>query len=140
MMPLISAPKCEVKKINFSKDIFMQCDRCKTMIDNGEEKKLNGQLLCEDCCMDLMSPSKACDPWAVYSAKSFANKYGADMQLNPVQENILKILKHGPVEPTLICELLKIGTGELDRDLATLRHMEKIRGELRDGKRFILLW
>jgi hypothetical protein len=118
----------------------MQCDRCKAMIDEGDEKELNGQVLCEDCCMDLMSPAKACDPWAVYSAKSFASKHGADLQLNPVQENILKMLKDGPVEPSVLSERLKIGIAELERDLATLRHMEKIRGELRDGKRFIRLW
>ncbi len=26
---------------------------------------------CEDCYMDLLSPSKACNPWAVHSAKTF---------------------------------------------------------------------
>jgi hypothetical protein len=118
----------------------MQCDRCKATIDEGEEKELNGQILCEECCMDLMSPAKACDPWAVYSAKSFANIHGADLQLNPVQENILKILKNGPIEPSVLSVQLKIGMAELERDLATLRHMEKIRGELRDGRRFICLW
>jgi hypothetical protein len=118
----------------------MQCERCKVTIDDGEEKELNGQVLCEDCCMDLMSPAKACDPWAVYSAKSFANIHGADLQLNPAQENILKMLKDGPVEPPVLSERLKIGIAELERDLATLRHMEKIRGELRDGKRSIRLW
>jgi hypothetical protein len=123
------------------KDTFMQCDRCKAMIEEGEEKELNGQVLCEDCCMDLMSPSKACDPWAVYSAKSFAKNQRNDLQLTPVQTNILGILSEdGPVEPAVLCARLKITIAELERDLATLRHMEKIRGELRDGKRFIRLW
>jgi hypothetical protein len=118
----------------------MQCDRCKAAIAEGEKKELNGQMLCEDCCMDLMSPAKACDPWAVYSAKSFASKHGSDLQFNPVQENILNMLKNGPIEPSILSGQLEIGIAELERDLATLRHMEKIRGELRDGKRFIRLW
>lgn len=45
------------------------------------------------------------------------------MQLNPVQENILKILKDGPVELSALYERLKTGIAEQERDLATLRHM-----------------
>jgi len=30
----------------------MKCDRCKTNIEKGEERKLHGQILCEDCYMD----------------------------------------------------------------------------------------
>ena len=119
----------------------MQCDRCKAMIAEGEEKELNGQVLCEDCCMDLMSPAKACDPWAVYSAKSFVKNQGAYLQLNPVQGKILEILsEEGSLEPGRLSDRLKIKITDLERELATLRHMEKIRGELRDGKRFIRLW
>jgi hypothetical protein len=29
---------------------------------------------------------------------------------------------------------------ELDRELATLRHMEKVRGQLREGKKIVRLW
>jgi hypothetical protein len=29
---------------------------------------------------------------------------------------------------------------ELERELATLRHMEKIRGEMRAGKKIVCLW
>ena len=118
----------------------MQCDRCKEMIDKGDERELNGQVLCEDCCMDLMSPAKACDPWAVYTAKSLAKNQGGKMRLNPVQESILNILKEGPIEPSVLSGRLGIKTSEMERELASLRHMEKIRGELIDGKRFIRLW
>lgn len=118
----------------------MQCDRCSANIDDGEERELNGQILCEDCCMDLMSPLKACDPWAVYSAKSFTGHQGDNSSLVPVQQKILNILKDGPIEPAMLSERLKIKATELERELAVLRHMEKIRGELRDGKRFIRLW
>jgi len=119
----------------------MQCNKCKAMIAEGEEKELNGQILCEDCCMDLMSPAKACDPWAVYSAKSFAKNQGSNLELNPVQGKIMEILREdGPTEPGMLSDRLKIKITDLERELATLRHMEKIRGELRNGKRFIRLW
>ncbi len=29
---------------------------------------------------------------------------------------------------------------DLEREIACLRHMEKVRGELREGKKFIRLW
>jgi hypothetical protein len=118
----------------------MQCERCKAAIAEGEERELNGQVICEDCCMDLMSPAKACDPWAVYSAKSFERNQGKNSQHNPIQEKILSKLKEGPVEPVVLSGLLNIKISELERELATLRHMEKIRGELKNGKRFIRLW
>jgi len=119
----------------------MQCERCKTIIAEGEERELHGQMLCEDCYMDLFSPAKACDPWAVYSAKNFVEKQGGDLQLTPVQQEILLMLsKEGPMEPGKLSDRIQIEDSALERELATLRHMEKIRGELRDGKRFIRLW
>jgi hypothetical protein len=35
---------------------------------------------------------------------------------------------------------LGISSIELEREIAALRHMEKVRGELREGKKFIPLW
>jgi hypothetical protein len=119
----------------------MQCERCKAVIAEGKEKELHGQILCEDCQMDLLSPAKACDPWAVYSAKRFVKKQGHEPQLNPVQQEILKLLrKEGPVEPDKLSERLQAKKADVERELASLRHMEKVRGELRDGKRLVRLW
>jgi hypothetical protein len=119
----------------------MQCGKCKIDIAEGEERQLHGQILCEDCCMDLLSPAKACEPWAVYSAKSFAKNQGKESQLNPVQQEILAVLrKEGPTEPGRLSAQLQISVTVLERELATLRHMEKVRGELKDGKRLIRLW
>lgn len=119
----------------------MRCERCKAIIAEGEEKELHGQILCEDCCMDLLSTPKACDPWAVYSAKSSAKKQGREPQFNQVQQKILDELReNGPTEPRKLCERLRIRETDVERELAALRHMEKVRGELRDGKRLIRLW
>jgi hypothetical protein len=119
----------------------MQCERCKAVIKDGEEKDLYGQVLCEECYMDILSPVKACDPWAVYSAKTFAEKHGSELQLNHVQGKILEFLrKEGPTEMGKLSDRLQIERKNLERELATLRHMEKVRGELRDKRRFIRLW
>ena len=119
----------------------MQCEKCKIDIADGEDRQLHGQILCEDCSMDLLSPAKACEPWAVYSAKSFAKNQGHESELNPVQQQILAVLhKEGSTEPGRLLAQLQISVTVLERELATLRHMEKIRAELREGKRLIRLW
>ncbi len=53
----------------------MKCDRCSAQIESGEEMEYLGQVLCEDCYMDVFSPAKACDPWAVYTAKSMRDDH-----------------------------------------------------------------
>jgi len=119
----------------------MQCERCNAFIKEREEKKLHGQILCEDCYMDLLSPVKACDPWAVHSAKTFIEQQGHEPQLNPIQKNILEVLsREGPMDAGTLRLRLKITLADMERELAALRHMEKVRGELKDGKRLIRLW
>ena len=119
----------------------MKCQRCKNVIAEGEEMRLHGQELCEDCYMDLLSPAKACDPWAVHSAKTFLKTGSSELNLSPVQQKLLGILQdEGPQEMPDLCKKLEIKAADVERDLATLRHMEKIRGELKDGKKLIRLW
>lgn len=120
---------------------IMKCERCGADIGAGEEEDFHGQVLCEDCYMELLSPAKACDPWAVYSAKSFAESQGNKVVLTPLQEQILALLRdEGPMPPDDLARRLQIGGNDLDREIAALRHMEKIRGELKDGQRRIRLW
>jgi hypothetical protein len=118
----------------------MQCDRCKDPIESGEERGLHGQVLCEDCYMDALSPARTCDPWAVHSAKSLKDREGR-VEINETQKKILRILEEsGGVEPKILVERLQIRPSDLEREIAALRHMEKVRGELRDGKKIVRLW
>jgi hypothetical protein len=119
----------------------MECERCKDSIESGEEREYAGRFLCEDCYMDALSPAKTCDPWAVHSAKSFAQAAGAAPELNPLQKQILEYLQEtGGAEPRQISERFQIKPSDLEREIAALRHMEKIRGELREGRKVIRLW
>ena len=119
----------------------MRCDRCKEDIGKEEERELHGQTLCEDCYIDALSPAKACDPWAVYSAKSFLKEDGSNVEITETQSKILQILKEtGGTEPRIILERLQIKPSDLEREIATLRHMEKVRGQLREGKKILRLW
>ena len=119
----------------------MKCERCHDVIPEGEEREHYGRVLCEDCYMDVLSPLKACDPWAVHSAKSFSKDERYVLNLNENQQKILDILKEKePMEIKSLLEALRIKETDLERELATLRHMGKVRGELRNGKRMIRLW
>jgi len=121
--------------------LIMQCERCKALITEGEEKELHGQILCEDCYIDLLSPVKACDPWAVHSAKKFLEEQGNEPQLNQLQKEILELLhEQGPIDPDKLAEHLQLKKTDIERELASLRHMEKVRGGLRDGRRLVWIW
>lgn len=118
----------------------MECAKCREPIEPGEEKEFHGRTLCEDCYMDALSPTRTCDPWAVHSAKTFQKEAGTT-EVNPVQVNILQYLQEsGGAEFPLIVERLQIKPSDLEREIAALRHMEKIRAELRGGKKVIRLW
>ena len=119
---------------------MMECDKCKDPIESGDEREHNGRVLCEDCYMDALSPPRTCDPWAVYSAKSFMEK-GGGSHINETQKKIINILEEtGGIAPRLLAERLQIRPSDLEREIAALRHMEKVRGELRDGKKVVILW
>ena len=119
----------------------MRCDKCKENIETGEERELYGQTFCEDCYIDALSPAKACDPWAVYSAKSFLKEGGANVNITETQSEILQLLKEtGGAEFAIISERLQITPSDLEREIATLRHMEQVRAELREGQKVICLW
>ena len=113
----------------------MKCARCETSIIEGEEREHLGRILCEDCYMDTLSPAKTCDPWAVHSAKSFGKNLGGKFELTELQRKILEILKEtGGAPPEHLVERLNISPMDLEREIAALRHMEKVRGELRAAR------
>jgi len=119
----------------------MKCEKCEDIIESGEERDYHGQTLCEDCYMDALSPARTCDPWAVYTAKSLVREDDGSDQLTTLQAKVLEILEEtGGVEPQVLADRLQIKPADLEREIAALRHMEKIRGELRDGKKVIILW
>lgn len=120
----------------------MKCEKCSTAVEPGEERNHLGMTLCEDCYMDALSPAKGCDPWAVHSAKSLSQAQGGRVTLNEVQKKILEILSEtGGIEPPLLARRLELSPKALEREVATLRHMEKARGEMREGKKvFLVLW
>ena len=108
----------------------MQCDRCKEAIDPKDKREHLGRILCEDCYMEALSPVKACDPWAVHSAKSYEKHAGDINQFTSLQAKILDVLtREGPMKPETVHEKCgqTIEFEDLQREFAALRHMEKVR-------------
>jgi len=107
-----------------------ECNSCGVSIGKGEEFEHLGRTLCEDCYLDALNPPKACDPWAVHTAKS---SMAQGQQLTPLQERILTLLKDcGPLTAQEVMSELKISEAEFKNSFATLRHMELARG-FREG-------
>ncbi len=119
----------------------MKCDRCHAAIPDGEQAEHNGQMLCEDCYMDVLSPARACDPWAVHSAKRFEESAGKPSQINENQKKILHALETtGGVELPELSRRTGLQSAVLEREMAALRHMEKLRAEMRGDRKVICLW
>lgn len=119
----------------------MKCERCGESIQEGEEMDYYGQVLCEECYMQALSPAQACDPWAVRSAQTLSQLDEDYSTPTEIQSRILQLLEEtGGATAEIIAQKLDMSLPELERELATLRHMERIRAQMRDGKKIICLW
>ena len=81
--------------------------------------------------MDILSPAKACDPWAVYLAtqsRETAGITGAE-GLTGLQQEIFGFIKDkGRVTGEELIARFSIKEAELHTHLATLRHCELVKG------------
>ena len=119
-------------------DEEVKCDKCGALIKKGEEVEYHGRTLCEDCYMDALSPARSCNPWAVYTAKSLSSNESA---VSETQAKILAILKEtGGLDPNILAEMIQVKLTDLEREIATLRHMEKARREKRGDRIVWRLW
>jgi hypothetical protein len=108
------------------------CAKCGDVYDPAEAKEYLGQMLCEDCYLDAMTPLKVCDPWAVHTAKSLKDLPGGHA-LSPMQQKLYDLVKEkGEVPIPEACAHLGLSEDELRREFAPLRHMEKLRGCKKD--------
>jgi hypothetical protein len=119
----------------------MNCDKCLTQIPESEGHDHCGHTLCDDCYMDALSPTRSCDPWAIHSAKRLEAAGSQGLQLNEIQSRIIDFLRNAvEAEPADMRRDLQISEDTFKRETAALRHMEKIRGRLKDGRVVLRLW
>lgn len=120
---------------------MLQCERCGEEIPAGDEMDHYGTMLCEECYIRALSPARACDPWAVRSAQTLSQLDDTYSTLSETQTKILQVLEEtGGATPEVIAQMLELNRPELEREFATLRHMEKLRAQMRDGQKIICLW
>lgn len=121
----------------------MKCQRCQQEISEEESFSCRGETLCEDCYIDVMSPSKGCDPWAVYAATHFRESSGVKRVegLTPVQKQVYEFIKDkGKTTLAEVMANLGISQRDLRNILATLRHCEMVRGQKEGDKVYLVLF
>jgi predicted transcriptional regulator len=91
--------------------------------------------------MDILSPPKACDPWAVHSAKTFLRGKDKLSTLTPLQTKIVDSIR-GKGEATIeeMVENLNLAEEVLRKEFAILRHMEILKATKKGDKIFYLLF
>jgi hypothetical protein len=121
----------------------MECERCKSSINEGESYDLNGQVLCEDCYIYETNPPKACDPMAVSSALSMRKQLGqsGSSGLTELQQKIYNTVeKYGRITKEDLIKTLNVKPEQLEQEFAFFRHCELLRAFREDGKIYFTKW
>jgi hypothetical protein len=121
--------------------MLVQCRKCGKEMEKLQAYEYQGNFFCEDCYIDILSPPKACDPWAVRSAQTFLKGKDKLSTLTPLQMKIVDYLR-GKGEATMeeMVEDLKLTEKEIRREFAVLRHMEILKATKKEDKIFYLLF
>jgi hypothetical protein len=111
-----------------------KCDTCGCDLSNEESYSLQGKTLCEDCHMEETHPVKVCNPLPVMAAKKMigSNKDPRD-RLDELQKAIYNhIVNNQKVTSEQLCSKFNLTEVKLNNQLATLRHLELVKGK-KDG-------
>jgi hypothetical protein len=119
----------------------IQCIKCGKKMQKQQSYEHQGNLFCEDCYMDVLSPPKACDPWAVHSAQTFLKGKDKLSTLTSLQRRIVDFIKQkGEATLDELMANLNLTEEELRREFAVLRHMEILRATKKDDKILYVLF
>jgi hypothetical protein len=103
------------------------CNRCGGAVEAAEAREYLGEILCEDCYLEAMSPLRTCDPWAVHTARSLKNIPGGHA-LTPIQQQLYDLVQEkDTVSFPEAAQALGLKEADLRREFAVLRHMELLR-------------
>ncbi len=121
--------------------IIMICSQCGKEISKGDEIKYNHKFICEDCYLDNTVVTRTCDPESVRMSRNMESLGISSGKISPSQARIVEVVeKNGAVTPENLSKELGVPADELQRDLAALRHMRRIKGEKRGEDRYIILY
>ena len=120
---------------------MVKCQRCQRDVREEDSFTYLGETLCEDCYIDVRSPAKSCDPWAVYSATRTRETAGLSGTegLNTLQQAIYTFIKdRGKATPEEVITRFNITPKDLQNQVATLRHCELVKGS-KEGQTVFLV-
>jgi DNA-directed RNA polymerase subunit RPC12/RpoP len=118
-----------------------QCAKCNKGIVKQQGYEYRGALFCEDCYMNILSPPKTCDPWAVHSAQTFLkgkDKLSSLMASQIEIVNYIKKKKEATIEEIITDHHLT--EEDFRREFAVLRHMEVLKAKKKGGRIFYVLF
>ena len=114
------------------------CTKCGASLQGEESREHLGEVLCEDCYLEALSPLRTCDPWAVHTARSLKDLPGG-LTLTPRQQQLYDLVKgQGEVPKQEAARILGISEDELQREFAVLRHLEMLRACKKDEGIFLI--
>ncbi len=113
------------------------CTRCGAGLQEEEARGYFGEVLCEDCYVEALSPLRTCDPWAVHCARSLKDLPGG-LTLTARQQQLYELVKErGEVFYLDAASALGISEDEVRREFAVLRHLEMLRACKKDQGIFL---
>lgn len=119
----------------------MECQRYHREISEDDSFTHLGQVLCEDCYIDIGNPNRVCDPWAVYLATRTRESTGLTgiEGLTPLQQAIYTFVKNkGKTTPEELTTKFNLAPSDLGNQIATLRHCELVKGRKEGGKVYLV--
>ncbi len=121
--------------------MIIKCNRCGCEVPEEDCYQHRGEVLCEDCYIDVRYPVKACDPWAVYSATRSRESAGlkGTEGLTELQKKIYEFIREkGKVTREEILANFNLRDTELQTHLATLRHCELVKGHKENSRVYLV--
>jgi hypothetical protein len=118
----------------------MKCQNCGADFEENQVTVYNGKTLCEDCCSDMMSPTKVCDATAVSSSLNVRKELGQSGTegLTDIQKQIYNaVMERGQVDRDELIGTLGISLDEFQKQFANLRHCELL-GAFKEGNKVYL--
>ncbi len=119
----------------------MKCHQCGREIPKGESHPHQGQILCDDCFMEIGLHAGGCDPWATYSATRTRESLGlkGTEGLTELQKKVYEFIKsQGRVTRKEVKEKFNLSEAEMDAQLTPLMHSEMVK-EHSEGDQFYLI-
>jgi hypothetical protein len=108
---------------------IVRCQKCGAPVKPEEVFNFEGQVLCEDCYVEMASRPKPCDPAAVSAARAaqLVGQGGAG-RLTEFQRRIYDFLQaKGRATREELARTLGTSVEEVERHFAVLRHLELVR-------------